>query len=204
MSKSCKLGFNAGLLTDNLCKNLTVRNLLTVSVINENTLADGNNHSSLALYMAKLKGQKADILPETEIGVDFISFSLQGDPGKVLVSAFTGTYIGGERLRLDAYRRLAALENEDQVREFAAELADRFGPLPPEAENLIAYTYLRIAVARSGYRNLFVHDGKVTLNNPGGTIYRDQNGKQPVVDYRDPPLLRLKILTDIVRKAGEQ
>ena len=33
---------------DNLCKNLAVRDLLAVSVINENTLADSNYHSSLA------------------------------------------------------------------------------------------------------------------------------------------------------------
>ena len=49
-----------------------------------------------------------------------------------------------------------------------------------------------------------VYNGKVTLNNTGGTIYRTENGKQPVIDYRNPPLLRLKILMDIVKKAGSK
>ena len=149
-----------------------------------------------------MKGQKLDLLPETEIAVDFITFSLNGDPEKELVSAFTEKYIGGERLRLDVYRRLAALSTKEETDAFAEELADRFGPLPKEAENLLLYTKLRIAVARSGYRNLMVHNGRITLNNPGGTIYRTENGKQPVIDYRDPPRLRLKILTDIIQKAG--
>ena len=153
--------------------------------------------------VAKLKGEKVDILPETEIAVDFVSFTLQGDPEKCLCAAFTGEYIGGERLRLDVYRRLAALETEQAVDDFAEELADRFGPLPQLAKNLLAFTKLRVAVARSGYRDLVVADGKVTLNNPGGTIYRLPGGKQPTLDDRDPPLLRLKILTDIVRRAGE-
>ena len=69
-------------------------------------------------------------------------------------------------------------------------------------QNVVVNMLLKNTKRISNY--LFVHDGKVTLNNPGGTIYREKNGKQPVLDYRDPPRLRLKILTDIVRKAGEQ
>ena len=154
--------------------------------------------------VAKLKGQKVDILPETEIAVDFVSFTLQGNPAKVLCAAFTEKYIGGERLRLDVYRRLTALESEEAVDDFASELADRFGPLPQMASNLLAFTKLRVAVARSGYTSLTVVDGRITLNNPGGTIYRLPNGKQPTLDDRDPPLLRLKIVTDIVREAGRR
>ncbi|MBQ9500556.1 MAG: DEAD/DEAH box helicase [Lentisphaeria bacterium] len=154
--------------------------------------------------VAKLKGQKVDILPETEIAVDFVSFTLQGDPARVLCAAFTEEYIGGERLRLDVYRRLAALETEEAVDDFSSELADRFGPLPQLAKNLLAFTKLRVAVARSGYTSLVVVDGRITLNNPGGTIYRLENGKQPTLDDRDPPLLRLRILTDIVREAGRR
>ena len=152
--------------------------------------------------VASLKGQKLDLLPETEIAVDFIKFTLNGNPEQEIIAAFTEKYIGGERLRLDVYRRLAALDSEEATDAFGEELADRFGPLPTEAKNLLLYTKLRIAVARSGYRNLMVYNGKVTLNNTGGTIYRTENGKQPVIDYRNPPLLRLKILTDIVKKAG--
>ena len=39
--------------------------------------------------------------------------------------------------RLSLYRRLAVMENSNEVDGFAAELIDRFGPLPKEVEHLL-------------------------------------------------------------------
>ena len=46
-------------------------------------------------------------------------------------------YIGDLDLRLSMYRRLASLTTADELEAFAAELIDRFGPLPPETEQLL-------------------------------------------------------------------
>jgi len=46
-------------------------------------------------------------------------------------------YVRELPVRLGLYRRLAALETERDLEAFAAELVDRFGPLPPEVENLL-------------------------------------------------------------------
>ena len=46
------------------------------------------------------------------------------------------TYVADLPLRLGLYRRLAGLENRADIDSFAAELVDRFGPLPPEVEGL--------------------------------------------------------------------
>lgn len=53
-------------------------------------------------------------------------------------------YIPGERLRLDAYRRLARIRDLDDLSEFRVELRDRFGPLPEAAANLVDLAELRI------------------------------------------------------------
>ncbi len=45
-------------------------------------------------------------------------------------------YIGDLDLRLQTYRRLAALETPEEVEAFAAELVDRFGPMPAETRQL--------------------------------------------------------------------
>jgi transcription-repair coupling factor (superfamily II helicase) len=45
-------------------------------------------------------------------------------------------YVQDLTLRLGLYRRIAALENRDQIDAFAAEMIDRFGPLPGEVSNL--------------------------------------------------------------------
>jgi len=41
------------------------------------------------------------------------------------------------------YRRLAWLAGRDEIEAFAAELIDRFGPLPEEAENLLQVVALK-------------------------------------------------------------
>jgi len=46
-------------------------------------------------------------------------------------------YIPDLNLRLSIYRRIAALEDRAEIESFAAELIDRFGPLPKDVENLL-------------------------------------------------------------------
>lgn len=46
------------------------------------------------------------------------------------------TYVADLSLRLGLYRRIAALENRDQIDIFASEMIDRFGSLPSEVSNL--------------------------------------------------------------------
>ncbi|HJU16940.1 MAG TPA: transcription-repair coupling factor [Stellaceae bacterium] len=46
-------------------------------------------------------------------------------------------YVADLGVRLGLYRRLAGLSDRREIDGFAAELIDRFGPLPPEVENLV-------------------------------------------------------------------
>ncbi|MGE5202208.1 MAG: TRCF domain-containing protein, partial [Acidobacteriota bacterium] len=46
-------------------------------------------------------------------------------------------YVADLNVRLGLYRRVAALLDQREIDAFAAELVDRFGPLPPEVENLL-------------------------------------------------------------------
>jgi transcription-repair coupling factor (superfamily II helicase) len=47
------------------------------------------------------------------------------------------TYVADLNVRLGLYRRIAALVDQREIEAFAAELIDRFGPLPGEVENLL-------------------------------------------------------------------
>ncbi|WP_294483018.1 transcription-repair coupling factor [uncultured Victivallis sp.] len=148
--------------------------------------------------VASLRGERHELLPEVELGIDFVSFTLNAPEGQ-LAAAFPPEYIGGDRLRLDAYRRLSAIEDEEQLEAYGEELRDRFGPLPESVKNLLEVIRLRILAARAGYEIFTVVDGKVTLKNPGGTIYRIA-GRQPTISYLNPPKLRLKHLLDLLRR----
>jgi transcription-repair coupling factor (superfamily II helicase) len=53
-------------------------------------------------------------------------------------------YITGERLRLDAYRRVAEVATAEQLQEVRAELIDRYGALPESVQNLLAVAAFRL------------------------------------------------------------
>jgi len=57
-------------------------------------------------------------------------------------------YVTGERLRLEAYTRIAAINSTADIAAVREELADRYGALPGQVENLLAVARLR-AVARN-------------------------------------------------------
>jgi transcription-repair coupling factor (superfamily II helicase) len=53
------------------------------------------------------------------------------------------SYIPGERLRLEAYKKLAAAHTDDELAAVREELRDRYGELPREVENLMAVASFR-------------------------------------------------------------
>ena len=52
-------------------------------------------------------------------------------------------YVPGERLRLEAYKKLAAVIDEQELTEIEAELRDRYGPPPEPVRNLLEVARLR-------------------------------------------------------------
>ena len=75
------------------------------------------------------------------------------------------SYVPGERLRLDLYRRLADVTSSDAVAEIESELLDRFGELPVEALNLLAVARLR-AHAKAHQLQEVVLQGKFLRLHP--------------------------------------
>ncbi len=61
------------------------------------------------------------------------------------ISAFLpGSYVPPGRAKIEVYRRLSRTQDFDQLHEFDAELADRFGPLPPEVRRLLELRGLQL------------------------------------------------------------
>ncbi len=59
-------------------------------------------------------------------------------------------YIPGERLRLEAYTKLAAASDEDQLTEIVAELTDRYGAPPDPVSILVEVARLRMVARAAG------------------------------------------------------
>ena len=75
------------------------------------------------------------------------------------------SYVPGERLRLDLYRRLADVAKPADVQSIREELLDRFGELPEEANALLAVAQLRALAKSHGIREV-VATGKFLRLTP--------------------------------------
>jgi transcription-repair coupling factor (superfamily II helicase) len=63
-------------------------------------------------------------------------------------------YLPGERLRLEAYTRIAAIDSDGDSAAVLAELADRYGPPPEPVLNLLAVARLRADARRAGLTDI--------------------------------------------------
>ena len=68
-------------------------------------------------------------------------------------------YIGKEDLRIEAYRRLAAVTTPEEVVAIRTEWQDRYGPVPEPGEGLLSVALLRAECSRLGIRDIVVNDG---------------------------------------------
>ncbi len=68
------------------------------------------------------------------------------------------SYIRDERLRLDAYRQLAAAEDEAELESVLRSLRDRYGPAPAQLDNLVYSLRVKLLGQRLGLRAV-VSDG---------------------------------------------
>ncbi len=72
-------------------------------------------------------------------------------------------FVADVHVRLSLYKRIAAADSAAALDELTAEVHDRFGPLPPAAQNLLRITKLKLSARALGVRRL-------DLGAQGGTV----------------------------------
>lgn len=83
-------------------------------------------------------------------------------------------YVADLTVRLSLYRRLAELDSDQEREAFAAELIDRFGPLPDEAQQLIAVAALKAICRRC-------HIAKLDAGPKGAVLtFREEGFPDPM------------------------
>ena len=86
-------------------------------------------------------------------------------------------YVTGSSERMLLYRELDGLTLDTEVAAFRERLEDRFGPVPPETEELLRVVALRRMAARLGVEKVFLKGGRMTLffvSNPDSPYYQSQ------------------------------
>jgi transcription-repair coupling factor (superfamily II helicase) len=70
-------------------------------------------------------------------------------------------YVTGERLRLEAYTRIASIDSVHDIDAVRDELADRYGPVPVQVENLLAVARLRAVARQAGLTDVMLQANSV-------------------------------------------
>jgi transcription-repair coupling factor (superfamily II helicase) len=86
-------------------------------------------------------------------------------------------YVGDLNVRMALYRRLATLEDRADIDRFAAELIDRFGPLPEEAQHLLEIVAIKhlcraamVEKIEAGPKGAVLTFRNQTFPNPGALV----------------------------------
>jgi transcription-repair coupling factor (superfamily II helicase) len=120
----------------------------------------------LSAAVRRMRQSSSGPLPQVE--------SLPGDQDPLVVdvelplaTALPMEYIPDRSLRLRLYRRLATLRREQEALEVRQELEDRFGPPPPEVDNLLFLLRMKILLAQAGAEGVSVENGQILVHLPG-------------------------------------
>jgi transcription-repair coupling factor (superfamily II helicase) len=93
-------------------------------------------------------------------------------------------YVADLPVRLSLYRRLAEVEDEREIDAFAAELADRFGPLPEEVRHLLDIVAIKSLCRRANVEKV------------------DAGPKGAVLSFRDNTFAEPEALVAFIREQG--
>jgi transcription-repair coupling factor (superfamily II helicase) len=121
-----------------------------------------------AVQEAKIQRQTADSGPtKTRLDVESLAYVQPLEQSVQISLPLAGylpeEYVPDSTLRLQLYRRLAGLVEEEAVDDLLAELKDRFGPLPDEAENLFYQLRLKLYALAAGAKTIATEEGQVVV-----------------------------------------
>lgn len=109
------------------------------------------------LYCQMVNDAVAEMKGEQPEARDIITLDVPAD------AFLPSDYVPREEMRLEAYRRLMAVESHAHVADIRTEWEDRFGPIPTAAEALLRVATLRAECHRLGLRELTVAGLRVRM-----------------------------------------
>lgn len=86
-------------------------------------------------------------------------------------------YVTGSSERMLLYRELDGLTLDTEAEAFRSRLEDRFGPVPPETEELLRIVPLRRLAVRLGVEKVFLKGGRMSMffvSNPDSPYFQSQ------------------------------
>ena len=103
-----------------------------------------------AAIRERTEGADSDEAPETYLELDYSGFIPE-------------TYISDDSEKMEVYKKIAAVGDEERLQQLHAELHDRYGPLPDEVHSLISMAEIRIICRKLKVSSLKERGGRVQV-----------------------------------------
>jgi len=135
--------------------------------------------------IAALQGRPVPRRVEVALRLDFLEVAAGGAcEGGGPAAYLPHGYVAEPRHRIEVYRRLAQVTDGGQLEALAAELRDRFGPLPEPVEWLLMTVRIRLAAAARGITHVEVREGRLMLSRQGEWLQWE--GRFPRLTRKSP------------------
>ena len=121
----------------------------------------------------QLCGRKVQRRADVVLRADFLAFSesrYEESNKECLPVYIPASYVKEGKARMAAYRELASLANQDDLRSYEERLRDRFGRLPDPARNLIEVSRLRLEAAAAGAEMVEIRGDRLMIQRNGGYL----------------------------------
>ncbi|MEI6072460.1 MAG: transcription-repair coupling factor [Verrucomicrobiae bacterium] len=120
--------------------------------------------------------------------------------GDVAGAFIPAAYISDSRLRIEAYRRVAEASSREEMDALLATWRDRFGKVPPAAENALLLAAIRLEASRRKIPVVETRGEKLMLTRGGSYILI--GGRFPRLTATDPDSKLREILTLLEKMPG--
>ncbi len=148
--------------------------------------------SLLRQAIERLKGGKPRGRIEVVLRTDFVSLREAEHRSGKAPAFLPQSYIAESKPRIQAYRRLNEITTQEELDALRKTWRDRFGKLPPAAENLIVLSEIKLAAAARKITVVEAKDGKLMLTRANDFILID--GKFPRLTATEPAARLREIL----------
>ncbi len=158
--------------------------------------------------VSRMKGEPVAPRPEAALRFDFLSVGSTVPIDGRAEARIPSSYIAEETLRIEAYRRVAVLAEEEAIGDLHAEFEDRFGPPPPPVLRLLECARIRILAVRAGFDRVETEGSKILLSRRGhlfqvGTRFPRMRGETPEERLQEIVSL-LRSIADVRKDRGKQ
>jgi transcription-repair coupling factor (superfamily II helicase) len=150
--------------------------------------------------VGSLKGEKVKPRVNVEVRFDFLEMNASGTgvspvsssggqiethgrDARATTAALPQNYVTEAQHRIEIYRKLAQATDKPALETLQRELRDRFGPLPPSVELLLAVGELKILASEKAVTAIEVKEDKLMLTRHGDFV--TLGGKFPRLTKKD-------------------